>query len=358
MIKNSKNVAMYYYGRGALSQINDHLTNKFSSAYSVALFVDHYFQDSDKFNFIDLGENGVKYYVNTNEEITTDLVDNYVLQLKKINPTIDCIVSIGGGSVLDLGKAVANLMTNPGNAADYQGWDLVRNKGVYKVGVPTLSGTGAEASRTCVMMNFEKNLKLGMNSEHTIYDQLILDPDLTSSVPRDQYFYTGMDTYIHCIESLAGKFRHSLADSFSHQALNLCRKVFLSSDMQSLENREHLMTASYLGGAALANSFVGIVHPFSAGLSVVLNIHHCEANCIVMSVMDEFYPDETSEFLEMVKAQNINIKRGVCSELSDKDFDRLYDSTIIHERPLINALGENFKNILTEEKVKELFKRM
>ena len=102
------------------------------------------------------------------------------------------VIAIGGGSTLDTVKAVSNLLNNPGVAEDYQGWDLVKNPGIYKIGVPTISGTGAEASRTCVMTNYKKNLKLGMNSEFTIYDQLILDSDLSKTVPRDQYFYTAM----------------------------------------------------------------------------------------------------------------------------------------------------------------------
>lgn len=64
-----------------------------------------------------------------------------------------------------------------------------------------------------------------MNSDFTIYDQLILDPDLTKTVP-EQYFYTGMDTYIHCIESLNGRYRNAIGDAFSHQAIALCRDVF------------------------------------------------------------------------------------------------------------------------------------
>ena len=129
---------------------------------------------------------------------------------------------------------------------------------------------------------------------------------------------------------------------------------------QKLEekNREKLMVASYLGGCAIATSYVGVVHPFSAGLSVVLGIHHCLANCIVMAVMEEFYPKETEEFLRLVDNQNIVIPRGICEKLSQEQYDNLFKSTIIHEKPLTNALGENFKNILTKDKAIEIFQRM
>jgi alcohol dehydrogenase class IV len=72
-------------------------------------------------------------------------------QLKDEFGTISGIIGVGGGSVMDLAKAVSLMMNNPGSSADYQGWDLVKNPGVYKAGIPTLSGTGAEVSRTCVL---------------------------------------------------------------------------------------------------------------------------------------------------------------------------------------------------------------
>ena len=65
--------------------------------------------------------------------------------------TVSGIIGIGGGSVMDLAKAVSLMMNNPGSSADYQGWDLVKYPGVYKAGIPTLSGTGAEVSRTTVL---------------------------------------------------------------------------------------------------------------------------------------------------------------------------------------------------------------
>lgn len=124
------------------------------------------------------------------------------------------------------------------------------------------------------------------------------------------------------------------------------------------ENREKLMVASYLGGCAIANSFVGVVHPFSAGLSVVLDTHHCIGNCITMNAMEEFYNKEFEEFNLMAEKQGIKIPKGIAANLDEETYKKLYNSTVIHEKPLSNALGENFKEILSYEKVKEIFKRM
>ena len=76
------------------------------------------------------------------------------------------------------------------------------------------------------MTNNKTGLKLGMNSDYTVFDFVIMDPDITLSVPRDQYFWTGMDAYIHCVEALSGATGTLLEDAFSRQTLELCRQVF------------------------------------------------------------------------------------------------------------------------------------
>lgn len=359
-MNNSKNILNYMFGKGAIDNLSQILDIRKSENSYVVYYVDEYFKNSALIKNLPIKEIDEIVYIQTKDEPKTEFINNFrdiLVQKSKNNPK--AIVSIGGGITLDTGKAVANLLTNNGNAEDYQGWDLVKNPGIYKIGIPTLSGTGAEASRTCVMTNSDSGLKLGMNSDFTLYDQLILDPELTKTVPKDQYFFTGMDTYIHCIESLNGRYRNAIGDAFSHQAIELCREVFFSDDMMSNENREKIMVASYLGGCAIANSFVGVVHPFSAGLSVVLDTHHCIGNCITMNAMEEFYPKEYIEFMKMAEKQGIEIPKGIAANLDDETYLKLYNSTVIHEKPLSNALGDNYKNeILTLEKVTEIFKRM
>jgi 3-deoxy-alpha-D-manno-octulosonate 8-oxidase len=358
-MNNSKNILNYMFGKGAIENLGSILDNKKAESDYVVYYIDEYFKNSELVNNLPIKKDDEIFYVQTKDEPKTTFINQFrdqLVQKDKTNPK--AIVSIGGGATLDTGKAVANLLTNDGNAEDYQGWDLVKNPGIYKIGIPTVSGTGAEASRTCVMTNAKSGLKLGMNSDFTLYDQLILDPNLTKTVPKDQYFYTGMDTYLHCIESLNGEFRNAIGDAFSEQAIALCRDVFMSDDMMSDENREKLMVASYLGGCAIANSFVGIIHPFSAGLSVVLDTHHCIGNCITMNAMKEFYPKEYNEFFEMAEKQGITIPKGIASDLDDETYLKLYNSTVIHEKPLSNALGANYKEKLTLEKVTEIFKRI
>ena len=149
-----------------------------------------------------------------------------------------------------------------------------------------------------------------------------------------------------------------MSDSYSLQALKLCKDIFHSDDMMDHVNRSKMAVASYLGGCAIASSFLGLIHPLSAGLSVVLGLHHGVANCIVMRAMKEFYNEEYLEFWEMVNRQSVHIPSGVCNKLTEDQYVSLYNSTIIHEKPLTNALGGSFKEILTKKKVKEIFKKM
>jgi 3-deoxy-alpha-D-manno-octulosonate 8-oxidase len=360
-IKTVRNVLRYTIGPGCLRDLNEILAAKRSQPDDfVVIFIDEYFQvKADVLQEVQVQPIDLIVFVSTSEEPTTDYVDNLVHNLRSQRSRKPCaIVGIGGGITMDVAKAVSNLLTNPGKAEDYQGWDLVKNPGIYKIAVPTVSGTGAEATRTCVLTNKRRKLKLGMNSDFTVYDQIVMDPKLTATVPRNQYFYSGMDAYIHCIESAAGGYRNAIGDAYSRETINLCRQIFLEGDMMSPENRERMMVASYLGGCAIATSYVGLVHPFSAGLSVVLGLHHCVGNCIALNAMEEFYPEEVNEFRRMATKQGVTVPSKICQDLDGHQVEDLFAATIILEKPLTNALGEKYKKILTPEKVAEIFRRM
>jgi len=359
VIKPSCWVGEVLFAKGSFSRLPEILKERQKIAPGfIVFFIDHFFVKNQVLD-IPSSYDDESFVVDSTHEPKTEDIDSIVCELKKrgkTNPS--AIVGIGGGCALDTSKAVANMLTNEGKAEDFQGWDLVKNPGVFKIGIPTISGTGAEASRTCVLSNKKKGLKLGMNSKFTLFDKLILDPELSRTVERNQYFYTGMDAYIHCIESLAGSYRNVFADTFSKMTIDLCREVFLSDNMMADENREKLMMASFLGGCAIANSYVGLIHPFSAGLSVVFGTHHCIGNCIAFDAMEEFYPDYHREYREMMKRQNVAIPKGICRDSDLDELKRLMVASLIHEVPLTNALGADFKAKLNEDMVFSIFKRM
>ena len=357
--RNTKNVPYYLLGSGAFDQLGGLVEARRASGGPAFFYVDHFFQDKDLLRRLPVKPGDSVVIVDSSSEPTVEYVDALADGAKAFlaGKLPCCITGIGGGVVLDVAKAVANLLTNPGKAEDYQGWELVKNPAVYKIGVPTLSGTGAECSRTCVLTNMRRKLKLGMNSDFTVYDQLLLDPDLTRTVPRDQFFYTGMDTFMHCFESYRGSYRNIIVDTLSRSAVDLCREIFLGPlDMMDEENLEKMMVSSYLGGMAAGN--VGVVHPISAGLAITLHMPHGLANCYALSVLEDIYPEEHVQFKEMMARQKVSLPKGICANLSDDQYESLYQGSIIHDKPLINALGPEYKSILTREKVISLFKRM
>ncbi|MDR2124632.1 MAG: iron-containing alcohol dehydrogenase [Desulfovibrio sp.] len=359
--RNTKNVPYYQLGFGAFASLEGMVDARRSPDSPSALFyVDHFFRGGGK-AALPLPARGddLVVFVDTTQEPTVENIDLLSGEAKAFfgakKPC--CVTGIGGGSVLDTAKAVANLLTNPGRARDYQGWELVKNTAVYKIGVPTLAGTGAECSRTCVLVDYSRGLKLGMNSDFTVYDQILLDPALTRSVPRNQFFFTGVDTFMHCFESLRGSYRNVIVDRLSDTAIGLCRDVFLGpGDMQCDDNLEKMMVASYIGGMAAGNT--GAVHPISAALSTVLHLPHGKANCCALSVLGDIYPEEHALFMEMKADNGIDLPSGICRNLSDDCYEALYQASIIHEKPLTNALGPDYKTILSKDRLIALFKAM
>ncbi|MDR1360173.1 MAG: iron-containing alcohol dehydrogenase [Deltaproteobacteria bacterium] len=355
LTRNTKSVPAYLFGSGALAGLGALLEARRPGA--VLFYVDHFFQNSSLLKELPRQSGDELVFVDTSHEPTVEYVDSLAKAARAAPVPPVCLVGLGGGSVLDVTKAVANLLTNPGKAEDYQGWDLLKNPAVYKIGVPTLSGTGAECSRTCVLTNSRRGLKLGMNSDFSLFDQLILDPALTRSVPREQFLFSGLDTFMHCFESLRGAYRNLIVDALATGAQALCQEIFLGpGDMMDEDNRAKMMVASYLGGTAAGN--VGLVHPFSAGLSMVLHIPHGRANCHALSVLGEFYPEENALLREILARQKVSLPGGICAGLTEDQYEALYQGSIIHEKPLSNALGPDFRSLLTRSKVLELFRKM
>ena len=153
------------------------------------------------------------------------------------------------------------------------------------------------------------------------FDQIVLDPELTQNAPANQRFYTGMDCYIHCIESLEGTFLNEFSKSYGEKALELCRKVFVEKEKWDDECDDQLMMASYAGGMSIAYSQVGVAHAVSYGLSFLLGTKHGIGNCIVMNHLEEYYPAGVKEFKYMVEKNNIDIPMGICANLTDEQFD-------------------------------------
>ncbi len=352
-------VSRVVFGRGSFSQLEDIIAPKRLSVSAPFIFlVDDVFEKKATLSGrIPLAYDDRVIFISAEEEPKTSQVDALVEEIIltcKQRPS--GIIGIGGGTVMDMAKAVAIMITNEGESKDYQGWDLVKNPAIYHVGIPTISGTGAEVSRTTILTGPVR--KLGINSDYTPFDQVILDPELTKGVPKDQWFYTGMDCYVHCIESLKGTYLNAFSESYGEKALELCIEIFLEDTLDEKEAADKLMMASWHGGMSIAYSQVGVAHAMSYGLGYLLGVKHGVGNCIVFEHLEEYYPEGVAMYKKMRTKHNIHIPQGVCANLTDEQFDIMIDVALSLEPLWENAIGKNWQKVITRQKLRDLYSKM
>ncbi len=355
MFKNFSIVPKIMFGRGSFNQLGDVIGERRMNADSYFVFVlDDVFIGKPLQDRLPLQGKDLLLPVNVDDEPKTSYIDSLVQKIRDYSPVVpDGIVGIGGGSAMDIAKAISLMLNNPGSSADYQGWDLIKNPSVYHVAVPTLAGTGAEISRTAILTGPVK--KLGINSDYTLFHQIVLDPELLDGVPTNQWFYTGMDCYIHDVESLQGTFINEFSKAYGEKSLELCRQVFLE---EHPDKDDKLMMASYFGGMSIAYSQVGACHALSYGLSYVLGIHHGIGCCIAFDYLEEIYPQGVREFRQMMEKHRITLPRNLTAGLSDEAM-QLMVTTALNLVPLWeNCLGPDWQNLMTRERCLGLFKRM
>jgi alcohol dehydrogenase class IV len=184
----------------------------------------------------------------------------------------DGVIAIGGGSAIDLGKAVSALITNRGDIYDYLevvGKALPINaKPVPYVAMPTTSGTGAEATKNAVLKCEINNLKVSMRNELMIPSIAIVDPVLTLSCPPETTAHVGLDTLCQVMEPYVSNAANPFTDALSKEAIirasRSLRRVY--ADGTDVEAREDMAIASIMGGLCLANAKLGSVHGYAAVL--------------------------------------------------------------------------------------------
>lgn len=255
----------------------------------------------------------------------------------------DCVIGVGGGSAMDVAKAISILLTNGGKASDYIGLGKIKKKGVPKIMVPTSSGTGAEVTFTAVFINEETGSKAGMNGDPLYPDAAILDPMLTTSLPPVVTAYTGIDALTHALEAYTSVQAHPISEMYSLEAIRLISrnlpKAFTNGD--NLEARSEMLLGSFLGGKALATAGVGLVHAMAYPMGGMFGIAHGLANAVLLpyvveynlvSDMEKFaniahvMGEETAEltlreasYLCVVALSNLNDDVGIPSNLESLD---------------------------------------
>lgn len=199
-----------------------------------------------------------------------DVVNQTTSLARKNN--CEVIVSIGGGSVIDTGKAVSALISNTGGIMDYlevvgKGLPL-SNPAVPFVAVPTTSGTGSEVTKNAVVSVPEKSVKVSMRSKDMLPDVALIDPVLTYSVPPDITAVTGMDAFTQVLEPYVSNQANDFVDILCRDAIPRAAKYLPIAfhEGENIEARENMAWVSLMGGLALANAKLGAVHGFAGPL--------------------------------------------------------------------------------------------
>ncbi len=186
--------------------------------------------------------------------------------------TCDLIIGIGGGSVLDTGKAVAALLNNPDNLLDYlevvgAGRVLEKPSAPY-IAIPTTAGTGSEATRNAVIAVPEKQVKVSLRSPHMLPRLAVIDPELTCSLPPEITASTGMDALTQCIEPFVCNVPNPIVDALCRDGIKRAARSLRKAceNGKDAAAREDMALASLFGGMALSNAKLGAVHGFAGVL--------------------------------------------------------------------------------------------
>jgi alcohol dehydrogenase class IV len=215
-------------------------------------------------------------------EPTYDFLDELSSQVRLMHG-YDYIIGIGGGSLLDLTKAVAALYANPGEAIKYRGFDKVINPGIKSVCIPTTAGTGSEVTINAVFTDSAEMKKLGINGKNMAATYAVLDAKFTESCPRNVALSSGLDALVHTLESFTAKQSSSVTRMLSITAFKFIYSSLVEALNQNDEDaRQSMLLGSYFAGAALFNSGSGISGAISYPVGVHFKVPHGFAGGITL----------------------------------------------------------------------------
>jgi alcohol dehydrogenase class IV len=292
------------FGNGSFASLQEHLTELKVSLPLVVLdrhLAEAGFREKVA-GLLDKKGCGCILFDKTEPEPPLELADEGAkLALKK---KCDGVVGIGGGSAMDLAKAIAVLVSNKGRAEDYLGLNKVPGPGLPKIMIPTTAGTGSEVTFTAVFIRKELKKKEGMNSPYLYPELALLDPELTLSLPPQPTAATGIDALCHAIESYTSINASPMSELMSLEAIRLISDHLRTAvhDGSNLEAREAMLLGSLYAGLGLANAGVTAVHSLSYPLGGKYGVSHGLANTIMLPpVMNFNLPGNLEKFADIAE---------------------------------------------------------
>lgn len=238
------------------------------------------------------------------------------------------ILSIGGGSVLDAAKLFAVRLTNDEPLRNWLGIDLIKHPGVPMILVPTTAGTGSEVTPNAIVTLPDEALKVGIVSRHLLPQIVILDAELTLGLPKPITAATGMDAFVHALESYISTKANPISDMFAMESMRLIGANIVEAyeNGRSLKAREAMMLGSMYGGLALTAAGTAAVHALAYPLGGMFNITHGVANAMLL-------PHVMAFNLDAIEGRLSNVARAL--DLASKT-----DADPVAARKLIDKMEE------------------
>lgn len=223
---------------------------------------------------------------------------------------IDVFVAVGGGSSIDLTKAVNILMTNPGPIGQYGGIGLVKEPVLPLIAIPTTAGTSSEITNVVALTDTKAVCKYVIIDNKIVADKVIADPEFTKTMPAGVTAATGMDAITHAVESYISNMSTALTEYHSIKALQifheyLPKAVANGSDMEA---REKMMLGCLIAGFGFSNANLGLVHGIAHTLSAHFHLAHGVANATVLPYVMEYNADSCPEkMVNLAKAIDLPV---------------------------------------------------
>lgn len=280
-----------YFGRGARNNLATEIKSR--GFHKVLLVTDKTLYESKLVDMVTrvLERNIIGYYMfdGVKPNPTVKNVQDGLL-MANIN-NVDCIVAVGGGSVIDTAKAISIIMTNPefNDVVSLDGVADTKNKGLPLFALPTTSGTAAEVTINYVITDESRTKKMVCVDVHDIPLVAIVDPDLMDGMPQSLAAATGMDALTHAMEGYITKAGWLIPDMFHVNAMAL---IFKNLEKAANEKNkvavEKMAYAQYIAGMGFSNVGLGIVHSMAHSLGAYFDTPHGVANALLLPHVMKF----------------------------------------------------------------------
>ncbi|MDR2443439.1 MAG: iron-containing alcohol dehydrogenase [Deltaproteobacteria bacterium] len=208
----------------------------------------------------------------------------------QIDEKCDLLIAVGGGSPIDVAKAVSFLATNKGVIQDYMGIDKVTIDALPLIAVPTTAGTGSEVTATTIITDTSKNVKMLIISPRIIPKVALVDPMLTLGMPKALTAATGLDAFTHAIEAYVSRKAHPISDLFAISAVKLLSENLPLAwrEPGNIEARSKTLLGALEAGLAFSNSSVALVHGMSRPVGAMFHVAHGVSNAALLGEVMDF----------------------------------------------------------------------